>query len=1048
MTYYHGRLHPHLLVSASQTALTICALGLGLFATSAAAQPAAPPADAAAAEQAATPPSDATAGEESVTTLQPPDPAQADADTDEQIVITGSLLRRTNTETSSPVTILTAEELTSGGITNISDAIRSVSADSAGSISTGFQNGFSAGGSAVSLRGLGVSSTLVLIDGLRSTNYALSDDGHNSYTDLNTIPFSAIERIEVLKDGASSLYGADAVGGVVNIIMRKQFTGVMAGLEGGITQYGDGGRYRANVTGGVGDYESSGWNLWLNAEFQRDTPVFNKNRGFPFNTYDLSSIGGLDENSFDSSLLTATTNAVVVRTTQSDLNNPLSGGILTAEQAAGAAFATYTTLNLNCSNGSYTVTTTAARGTGCKHDNAFEQGQIKPWQQRYSASGRLSFRLGDDVEGYLTGSWSRNEVFVQSRGGGSGKAASLGARAIRNNQPFGASPALSSSNPGIVLPVYVCSAGVNCATAADRHLNPNNPYAAAYANDPKNGAARIFYLFGDIPFNIRRDNRVLRGTAGLNGSFGGGFDWRIDAVAAKSNFVATDNGYPDVQGLLKAINTGSYNFVNPELNSAAVREQIAPTLVTRSHTALYAVDASISKTLAELAGGPLQAVIGGQIRRESLTNNSITKNQATYGAPTASAFGKHTITAAFFEVSAPLMKQLELNFSGRYDHYSEGFSHFSPKVAAKFTPIRQLAFRGTYERGFRAPNFAENNPASQFAGFSSVTPSCAFVLAHGGTGTTSSCNRTGILYAQAYSSGQALTGNPDLKPELSRSFTLGTIFQPVPWFSITADYYNIRKTGVIVSAPLLGAARTAYFNAPNLEAAKAAVAAIGPGYSVNTVDAVDPSFPNALPRVLIINGPYVNAGSVDTSGIDVTATARFRLGANTKFTSRLEVTDIFKYNLSPGGGAPVQRYVGTMGPYELSSGAGTPKWRGMWQNSLDLGSVVLTGTAYYVSRIKNVAADEGASPELSCQDNLYKSANLENFCYIKSFVSVDANISFRAGENFDFYLNVMNALNTRAPIAPSSYSGINYLPSWHHAGVIGRTFSAGASFKF
>ncbi len=153
------------------------------------------------------------------------DPATDSAD----VVVTGSLFRRANTETPSPVTVLTSENLSRAGITTATEAIRSISADSAGSIGTGFQTGFSAGGSAVSLRGLGVSSTLVLVDGLRSTNFPINDDGHNAYVDLNSIPFSLVDRIEVLKDGASSTYGADAIGGV----SRQVLPGLGAPFLGG-----------------------------------------------------------------------------------------------------------------------------------------------------------------------------------------------------------------------------------------------------------------------------------------------------------------------------------------------------------------------------------------------------------------------------------------------------------------------------------------------------------------------------------------------------------------------------------------------------------------------------------------------------------------------------------------------------------------------------------------------------------------------------------------------------------------------------------------------
>ena len=188
-------------------------------------------------------------------------------------MITGTLLRRTNTETPSPVTILSQDSLVRGGLTNVNDAVRSVSADSAGSISTGFQNGFSGGGAAVSLRGLGVSSTLVLVDGLRSANFPLNDDGHNAYVDLNSIPFSLIDRIEVLKDGASSTYGADAIGGVVNLILKKHYYGISGNLEGGWTQKGGGGHKRGSLTAGWGDYEEQGFNVLVNGEYQHDKMI-------------------------------------------------------------------------------------------------------------------------------------------------------------------------------------------------------------------------------------------------------------------------------------------------------------------------------------------------------------------------------------------------------------------------------------------------------------------------------------------------------------------------------------------------------------------------------------------------------------------------------------------------------------------------------------------------------------------------------------------------------------------------------------------------------
>lgn len=132
----------------------------------------------------------------------------------------------------------------------------------------------------MSLRGLTVNSTLTLIDGMRTANYPLSDDGQRSFVDLNTIPDAIVDRVEVLKDGASSSYGADAIGGVVNIIMKKEITGVAGTLEGGVTQRGDGGEQRATLTLGTGKLKEQGFNVYISGEYQHDDPIWARNRGF------------------------------------------------------------------------------------------------------------------------------------------------------------------------------------------------------------------------------------------------------------------------------------------------------------------------------------------------------------------------------------------------------------------------------------------------------------------------------------------------------------------------------------------------------------------------------------------------------------------------------------------------------------------------------------------------------------------------------------------------------------------------------------------------
>lgn len=933
---------------------------------------------------------------------------------DPGIIVTGSLFRRANAETASPVTIISSETLERAGTTTISDALRQVSADGAGSIPTGFTGGFSAGGSAVSLRGLGVSSTLVLIDGLRSAAFPLNDDGHNTYTDLNSIPFSMVERVEVLKDGASSTYGADAIGGVVNIILKKQFTGVAGNVEAGVAEGGYGSRYRANLTAGIGDYQASGWNFYVNGEYQRDGRISVQDVGFPFNTRDLSSINGLfNQNSAGNSLTAATPFAYVRRTNQTNLNDPFSGGTVATGQ--------YTALNLaNCGSGTFTVTG-AAGGVGCRQDLIQQYSQVQPQQTRYSVNGRLSIRVSDTIEAYVLGSYSNSGVSI------------VGApMAIRQRQPYGASPANASNNPGVVLPYFVCAAGVNCVTAADRRLNPNNPYATNASADAATAAAnaaRIYYMFGDIYSGSDRTNEVFRGAVGFNGSLGSKTNWRVEAVAARDNLSLTSYGMLNIEGLRNVINTGAYNFVDPSLNSAAVRATVAPTITARSHTTMLSLDGSITHRVMDLAGGPLQVALGGQVRRETLDNPGSNPNRVNY-ANTAAAFGSRTVTAGYFEIDAPVTRELELNASGRFDHYSEGFSKLSPKVGAKYSPVRQVSIRGTYSEGFRAPSFAESNPRSSFPGFVTYSLPESFQLAHGGLISGGNTNP----YVQAYSIGGGYSGNPNLKPETSRSFTAGIVVEPVRGLTFTVDYYNVKKKNVIVAGPNAGDARAAYYAGRPLPA----------GYTVGAVDAVDPLFPDALPRVLIINGPYVNAGYFKTQGLDMSANLNIGITDGVRLISRVDVTKLLNFNVDPGTGI-IQKYKGTMGPYDLSSGAGTPEWRGNWQNTLDFGDFSLTATTYYTSRLKAVAADNNPT-DLSCAANLYGSG--ETACFVKRFIYADLNARYRVNDDFSFYVNVGNVTNARAPLAPASYSGVNYLPTWHYAGVVGRTYRAGASFKF
>ncbi len=230
---------------------------------------------------------------------------------------------------------------------------------------------------------------------------------------------------------------------------------------------------------------------------------------------------------------------------------------------------------------------------------------------------------------------------------------------------------------------------------------------------------------------------------------------RLNGVYARDNFAVTQRGFINIQGLLNAVNTGAYNFVNPEQNTQAVRNQISPERTTPSYSTIATIGGSLLKSLMELPGGDLNVGAGFQIRRETLMNRNQNYDLSYYNLNTSSAQGRQTVTAGFFEIDAPFARAFDLNVSGRYDHYSQGYSHFSPKIGAKFTPVREFSLRATYSQGFRAPTFAEYNPASSYSGFSSFTPPASFIAAHPNS----------PIYTTTYNIGSGAQGNPTFCPK-------------------------------------------------------------------------------------------------------------------------------------------------------------------------------------------------------------------------------------------------------------------------------------------
>ena len=182
----------------------------------------------------------------------------------DKVVVTGSNIPRTDTETAAPVQVITAAEIERSGKQSVGEYLQNLTVNGQGSLPKSF-NGFAAGGSGVSLRGLGAGSTLVLLNGRRIAPHGLADDGQKVFTDLSTIPMEAVQTIEVLKDGASAIYGSDAIAGVVNIILKSSYRGFAARASYGVSGDDDMNSRKVSAIAGFGDL-ADGANVFFTIE--------------------------------------------------------------------------------------------------------------------------------------------------------------------------------------------------------------------------------------------------------------------------------------------------------------------------------------------------------------------------------------------------------------------------------------------------------------------------------------------------------------------------------------------------------------------------------------------------------------------------------------------------------------------------------------------------------------------------------------------------------------------------------------------------------------
>jgi iron complex outermembrane receptor protein len=616
------------------------------------------------------------------------------ADVTQRIEITGSSIKRIAAEGALPVEVITRKQLEASGIVTAEQLIATLNINGNGSdnlasnadVTSGAQRGNN-GATSANLRGQGSDSTLVLLNGRRIATHGMK----GSAVDLNSIPMAAVERVEVLKDGASAIYGTDAIGGVINFILRKNYNGIEAQAFTDLTQQGGADIHRVSIVGGFGNLESDGYNVLITGTHSENQALRGDQRSF-VNTFQPNRGLSVDTRGTPFATVFATSLANTIMSNKSNTGPILPG----TNQSMNAV----NVLNLPGGAGCNSIDGMAAYDykiwdvASSKYACAWDTGRAAVLQQPVTNDNfvsRATFKVGE------------HQVFAEL----------VGSR-VDVSKSF--SP--NQVSPGSNFPVS--SFYPKTGAAYDMVFNS---IAALLPSIKSNYGAPIAYRWrcmecGNREISTRTDAARLQ--IGADGQIGN-WDYRVGLSRAYSESQSTlGNGYNYTVALANALGTGIINpFLLPgQKQSQAALDLIASTsakgvVLYGGKTTLTQADAAISGEIFKLPAGAVMAAVGTDLRKEEYSFNGDARasnaRPAILNAPFDDANAlpsvSRDIRAIYAEFLVPVFKNMEVTVAGRQDHYTGFGNTFNPKVAFRYTPVEQVLFRGSYNTGFRAPSF-------------------------------------------------------------------------------------------------------------------------------------------------------------------------------------------------------------------------------------------------------------------------------------------------------------------------------------------------------
>jgi len=643
----------------------------------------------------------------------------------QRVEITGSSIKRLQAETANPLSVIKADEFIKAGVTNVQEALSRIPANQsgmgAGNSVGGNYSGLPTGGMAsADLRGLGGDKTLVLLNGRRLANHPY--DGAS--VDLNMIPISALDRVEVLRDGASAIYGTDAIGGVINFITKRSVNSTTIAVEALRPRLEGGDEERANLSSGFGKLDTDGYNIFGVIDYHKQQSIGSQQRWYSSTGYDpVRGLDGTSGTTFPGNYFDPGTN---------------------------------TTGNPGRASGCLPPFSLPIGGNNTCRQDYTRQIDNTPDQKRIAVFLKGAMKIGD---GHLA-----SAEFLHAQ----------------NDVTSRTAP---PPQTGLLLPN---TSPYYPAGASGQTLSVNwRPTEAGQRTIDSRGEA---------------DRLVLS----MEGAMMGGWDYKggISYSISKSSedFVG---GYVQDASFAAGVANG---ILNPfGLQNAAGRTYLASTAlrgeVQSAEVKNTGFDFKASRDVFSMAGGQAAVAFGAELRRETadfFVNRTIAAQASSSGlSGSLSTAGSRNIQAFFGELVMPVTKELEVQLAGRFDRYSDVGNTTNPKIGIRYQPSTALLLRGSASTGFRAPTlFEKNAPPSK--------------------NDTSNAYNDPILCPNGVPSSNPITnplrdcdlqqfklqgGNANLKPEKSRSFSFGAVFEPVQSVTLAADYWNIHLKDKIDALP-------------------------------------------------------------------------------------------------------------------------------------------------------------------------------------------------------------------------------------------------------